>query len=48
MAIAVSQLYVFAMAQHLEALAVLSEADRPPPYSISVLTRAVVELGARV
>ena len=33
-AIAVSQLYVFAMAQHLEALAVLFEADRPPPYSI--------------
>lgn len=47
-AIAVSQLYVFAMAQHLDALAVLFETDRPPPYSISVLARAVVELAARV
>lgn len=47
-AIAVSQLYVFAMAQHLDALAVLFETDRPPPYSISVLARAVIELAARV
>lgn len=47
-AIAVSQLYVFAMAQHLDALAVLFETDRPPPYSISVLARTVVELAARV
>lgn len=47
-AIALSQLYVFAMAQHLEALGVLFETDRPPPYSISVLVRAVVELAARV
>jgi hypothetical protein len=47
-AIAVTQLYVFAMAQHLDALAVLFGTDRPPPYSISVLARAVVELAARV
>lgn len=47
-AIAVSQLYVFAMAQHLDALALLFETDRPPPYSISVLARAVIELAARV
>ena len=47
-AVAVSQLSVFAMAQHLDALAVLFETERPPSYSVSVLARAVIELAASV
>ena len=46
-AISIAQLYIFAILQHLDALSVLFESDLPPVYAIGLVTRSVVEIGAR-
>jgi hypothetical protein len=46
-AISIAQLYVFLMLQHLDALSMLFEGDPPPAYTIGLVARSIVEVGAR-
>jgi len=46
-ALSIANLYLFAVTQHVEAIALLLDADPPPAYSIAVLSRSVIEVAAR-